>query len=94
VKCTHEGFHTITSSYDRETRVITYYRRCDDCGAQLSEFGRLAYEPRFVATQTNEHWTLDWSIGRAPKSSRDVPTLERPPKGSRTPEFGAPAAGG
>jgi hypothetical protein len=47
VKCKHEGFHTITSSYDRVRRVLIYFRRCDECGARVAEVRRLAYEPRF-----------------------------------------------
>ena len=78
VKCRHQGFHTITSSYDRETRVITYFRRCDECGALLSEFGRLAYEPRFVATRGDEPWTPAWSSERPAKIFPDPVSIERP----------------
>jgi hypothetical protein len=51
MQCGHRGFHTISSSYDRKTRVLTFFRRCDDCGARVAEAGRLAYEPRFAATR-------------------------------------------
>lgn len=45
--CKHQGFHTISSSYDRGTRILVYFRRCDECGARLNEVSRLVYEPRF-----------------------------------------------
>jgi hypothetical protein len=47
MRCEHHGFHTITSSYDRETRILTYFRLCEECGARLAEVDRLAYEPKF-----------------------------------------------
>jgi hypothetical protein len=47
MRCKHQGFHSITSSYDRRTRTLIYFRRCDECGARLAEVERLAYEPRF-----------------------------------------------
>jgi hypothetical protein len=49
MQCAHQGFHTISSSYDRATRVLAFFRRCDDCGARVAEVGRIAYEPRFAA---------------------------------------------
>jgi hypothetical protein len=27
--------------------MLTYFRVCDECGAQLAEVRRLSYEPRF-----------------------------------------------
>lgn len=47
MSCTHQGLHTITSSYDREMRILTYYAICDLCGRRLGDVSRLAYEPRF-----------------------------------------------
>ncbi len=47
MNCGHQGVHTISSSYDRETRVLTWFRRCHECGARLSDVRRLAYEPHF-----------------------------------------------
>jgi hypothetical protein len=51
MQCGHRGFHTISSSYDRATRVLTFFRSCDDCGARVAEVGRFAYEPHFAAMQ-------------------------------------------
>jgi hypothetical protein len=53
VQCKHHGFHSITSSYDRKTRTLTFFRRCNDCGARLTDVERLAYEPRFDPTGTD-----------------------------------------
>jgi hypothetical protein len=47
VSCTHQGLHTITSSYDRERRVLTYYRLCERCGQRLGDVSRLDYMPRY-----------------------------------------------
>jgi hypothetical protein len=59
MSCEHEGFHTITSSYDRGRRMLTYFRVCDECGARLAEVGRLSYEPRFRP----DGGRLPWSMG-------------------------------
>ncbi len=47
MECEHQGFHTITSSYDRGTKILTCFRQCDECGARLAEVTRIVYEPRF-----------------------------------------------
>jgi hypothetical protein len=47
MSCTHQGLHEITSSYDRELRVLTHYAVCDLCGRRLGDVSRLPYEPRF-----------------------------------------------
>lgn len=47
MSCTHQGLHTITSSYDRDRRVLTYYRLCDRCGQRLGDVSRIDYFPRF-----------------------------------------------
>ena len=72
------GIHTITSSSDRGTRVITYFRRCDECGVRLGEFGHLAYEPRFVATEANWRWSPGLVRERLGKISPDVAAIEWP----------------
>ena len=79
MRCRHKGFHTITSSYDRGTRTLTYFRHCDGCGARLGEVTRLAYEPRFVATRV-ERWAPDWSIEASRAIPRDATIIEPPPK--------------
>ena len=47
VRCKYYGFHSITSSYDRKTRTLIFFRRCNDCGARSTDVRRLVYEPRF-----------------------------------------------
>ena len=47
MSCTHQGLHTITSSYDRERRVLTYYRLCERCGQRLGDVSRIDYVPRY-----------------------------------------------
>ena len=51
--CRHQGFYSVGSSYDRETKVLTFFSYCDECGTRLAEVARLTYEPRFVATAPN-----------------------------------------
>ena len=77
MRCKHEGFHTITSSYDRRRRVLTCFRRCDDCGARLAEVDQFAYEPRYVARPV-EPWVGDPDLGTTPPNlTRAVTTIER-----------------
>lgn len=47
VTCTHRNIHTISSSYDRERRILTWFRRCAECGAYLGDVTRQVYEPHF-----------------------------------------------
>lgn len=56
--CEHEGFHTITSSYQPRTRILTYLRRCEECGADLAEVARIVYEPRFEPGGTSVPYRL------------------------------------
>lgn len=45
--CKHNGFHSITSRYDRSVGVLVYLCVCESCGRELREVGRLHYRPRF-----------------------------------------------
>jgi hypothetical protein len=47
MSCLHQGFHTITSSYDHAAKMLVHFRVCDQCGQRLGDVSRLAYEPRF-----------------------------------------------
>ena len=29
--------------------MLTFFRRCDDCGTRVAEVGQVGYEPRFAA---------------------------------------------
>jgi hypothetical protein len=70
----------MSSSYDRETKVLTFFSRCDECGTRLTEVGQLTYEPRFVATQV-ERWNSNRIIEPPPRFHR---TRESGTRGRRT----------
>ena len=71
----HQGFHTITSSYDRRRRILTCFRRCDDCGARLAEVGQFAYKPRYVARPV-EPGVEGPDIGTTAQDIRAVTAIE------------------
>jgi hypothetical protein len=45
--CKHDTLHSITSEYDHKRKVLTYYRKCEDCGLRLGDVARLEYRPDF-----------------------------------------------
>jgi hypothetical protein len=45
--CSHEGFHEISTAYDRDSGVLRYFWTCERCGAQLREARREEYRPSF-----------------------------------------------
>jgi hypothetical protein len=47
VSCSHEGFHSIHSSYDRRSGLLVYFWICERCGTPLNEARREPYRPRF-----------------------------------------------
>jgi hypothetical protein len=47
VACTHDTYRSISTSYDRERRMLVYFWTCDQCGAYLKELRRREYEPRY-----------------------------------------------
>ena len=55
---------------DREKRILTWFRRCQECGARLSDVSRLAYEPRFVPDGNDRFLTLEDPTSRAPAKAR------------------------
>ena len=66
MNCRHQGFHTVTSSYDRRRRVLIYFRCCDDCGTRLGEVGRVDYEPRFDPNGNDRYLSIAGSATDAP----------------------------
>ena len=48
VECEHHGYRDIVTRYDREAGLLTYYWRCESCGAILQEANRLRYRPQFA----------------------------------------------
>lgn len=47
VACSHDGFHSIQSWYDRRDGVLVFYWTCERCGAWLGELRREPYRPEF-----------------------------------------------
>jgi hypothetical protein len=47
MKCGHEGFHRIASSYDRDRGLLVYFWTCERCGRRLHEAARSHYRPHF-----------------------------------------------
>ena len=45
--CSHDGFHTMMTRYDRSSGLLVYCRTCDSCGALVGELGREPYRPSF-----------------------------------------------
>ena len=45
--CRHNGFHSITSRYDRDNGILVFLRVCERCGAAVTEVERVSYRPRF-----------------------------------------------
>ena len=45
--CGHDGFHTMTTRYERDSGLLVYCRTCDSCGALVGELGREPYRPSF-----------------------------------------------
>jgi len=84
VDCRHQDFYTISSSYDRETKVLTFFLRCDKCGLRLTEVAQRTYESRFVATRV-ERWTPNRIIEPPPRLRR---MRESGTRGRRTPTTG------
>jgi hypothetical protein len=47
VPCSHDGFHDISSSYDRLRGELVYFWVCERCGDVLEEANRAAYRPAY-----------------------------------------------
>jgi hypothetical protein len=45
--CSHQGFHSVRSAYDRRHGVLVYFWTCERCGARLDEARREDYRPAF-----------------------------------------------
>jgi hypothetical protein len=45
--CPHDGFHGISTAYDRLRGLLVYYWTCERCGARLGEARREVYRPSF-----------------------------------------------
>jgi hypothetical protein len=47
MSCSHTGFHTVSSHYDRDRGLLVYHWTCERCGARLKEARRDDYRPSF-----------------------------------------------
>jgi hypothetical protein len=45
--CPHDGYHAISSSYDRRRGLLVYHWTCERCGERLEEARREPYRPLF-----------------------------------------------
>jgi hypothetical protein len=47
MRCSHDGFHSIRTSYDQRRGLLVYLWTCERCGSELREAHREPYRPRF-----------------------------------------------
>ena len=65
MECRHEGYHSITSRYDRRRGVLIFFWVCEQCGCRLGEAGRENYRPTF-----NPHPSGESDFAAGNRSSR------------------------
>jgi hypothetical protein len=46
-ECKHQGFHSVSSRYDRGLGILAFILTCEHCGAELRELQRESYLPQF-----------------------------------------------
>jgi hypothetical protein len=46
-ECTHQGFHSVSSRYDRGLGILAFILTCEHCGAELRELQREPYLPHY-----------------------------------------------
>jgi hypothetical protein len=69
--CLHDGFHAITTTYDRDRGVLVYLWICKGCGARLGEARRQEYRPSFDP-RGNDHWLHSEAEGRPSAGLEDA----------------------
>ena len=47
MKCAHDQYRSVLTSYDRGREMLVYFWRCDRCGANLGERERMPYRPHY-----------------------------------------------
>jgi hypothetical protein len=47
MKCAHDQYRSVLTSYDRGQGTLVYFWRCDRCGAHLGEHERVPYRPHY-----------------------------------------------
>jgi hypothetical protein len=45
--CAHDGFHGVSSRYDRRRGILAFVLTCESCGAELRELRREPYSPHY-----------------------------------------------
>jgi phage terminase large subunit GpA-like protein len=45
--CSHDGYHGISTAYDRANGLLRYYWTCEQCGTKLREARSEEYRPSF-----------------------------------------------
>jgi hypothetical protein len=73
--CLHDGFHDIRSSYDRQSRVLSFVLTCERCGAELGELWRQLYSPHYDPNGCDRFLASRAHLGRARRSSLQVPGI-------------------
>ena len=73
--CDHDGYHGVTSSYDRGAQVLRYFSFCERCGAPIAEIEQLKYAPRFRPPE--EAARLERALRRPSLFVREQPMWDR-----------------
>ena len=47
--CAHDGYHAISTQYDKRQGLLQFLWICERCGSRLGELGRETYKPQFDA---------------------------------------------
>jgi hypothetical protein len=68
--CTHNGFHGISSFYDRRSGILAFVLTCERCGAQLRELRREPYSPHYDPNGNDRYLAAlaGSAAGRRPRS--------------------------
>jgi hypothetical protein len=47
MNCSHDGYHALSSEYDRSRGLLVYVWVCESCGARLKVATEQAYRPHY-----------------------------------------------
>jgi hypothetical protein len=51
--CSHLGYRTPTSRYDRDAALLHFVEVCDDCGRDLRVLSSLSYRPTYQSSSSS-----------------------------------------
>ena len=54
MKCDHNQYRSVVTSYDRGRGILVYFWRCDRCGAHLGEHQRAPYRPLYESAHQEQ----------------------------------------